>query len=123
MLHKALPLVTLLFISACTRSGDLSYEVEQDLASERTHGVLINECDLPQGTRSGEGVPATGLYDLGGCQVYVYSTPQFGEPLPPGWSISYCVCGDRNPSDPVTGPLEGGWTYPMSTCRHDWSNH
>lgn len=125
MLRHTTPVLFLTLMFACTRSGDLSHEEGQGLAADhasRAHGELVQGCDIPQGDRSME-PPADGIYDQGGCRILVYTTGQFGETVPPGWSIAYCVCQDMPSNDPLSGPLDGGWTYPLTTCQHDWSNH
>lgn len=60
----------------------------------------------------------------GGCRFHQYCCNQeTGQAAPPGYYWEYCVCDAYPASDPISIPLEGGWTYERWVCEYDWGPH
>lgn len=52
------------------------------------------------------------------CRVHAYTVnPETGVAAPAGHWWQYCVCDEFPICDPLTIPLEGGWTYEAWVCQ------
>lgn len=60
-----------------------------------------------------------------GCHFEYSMYGNNGEVAPPGSYYRYCVCESQPANDPLSWhvPEWGGWTYPSTYCRTDYSTY